>query len=220
MSASAPSGRAGPQTWPRRAWSLLAHHGLAARAHHEVAMLVSGAVLEGDDAPLRTRARLALVHHLRLRVDRVAVEDGLGEFDLLEPEVAHGGPEGRFPDRQAHGDAQRQQAIDEGFAELRLGGGVEVDVQGLRVQGEAREEDVVRLGDRPSRLVPEGLANLQLVVTLARHDVCLALARGSPAYLLCRGLTSLPVSEATVPRPPAVARIGRQGRSRSPALPG
>ena len=48
------------------------------------------------------------------------------------------------PDR----DAQREQAVDQRLAELRLGRRVEVDVQRLRVHGERGEEDVVGLGDR------------------------------------------------------------------------
>src|SRR5256885_2816571 len=37
--------------------------------------------LEGDDAPRGARARLALVHDLGLRVEGIAVEDGLRELD-------------------------------------------------------------------------------------------------------------------------------------------
>src|SRR5688572_14485478 len=61
---------------------LLAHHGVAPGAHHEVAVLVASAVLERHDAPLRARLRLPLVDDFRLRVDGVAVEDRLGELDL------------------------------------------------------------------------------------------------------------------------------------------
>ena len=55
------------------------------------------AVLEDHDAPLRARLRLALLHHLGLGIDRVAVEDRPRELDLLEPEIAHGGAERRLP---------------------------------------------------------------------------------------------------------------------------
>src|SRR5262249_57020652 len=76
----------------RRATSgaLLAHHRVAPRDHDDLAMLVERPVQEGHDAPLRPRARLALVDHFGLGVDRVAVEHRLRELDLLETEIAHG----------------------------------------------------------------------------------------------------------------------------------
>src|SRR4030095_10371373 len=84
---------------------LLAHHGVAARTHDEIAVLVAGAVLEGHDAPLRARLRLPLVHDFRLRVDGVAGEDRLGELDLVEAEVPDGGAERGLADRDADRDA-------------------------------------------------------------------------------------------------------------------
>src|SRR5262245_21177674 len=60
-----------------------AHHGRAPAAHDEIAVLVPGAVLEGDDSPFGPRARLALLDDLRLRVDGVAVEHRTRELDLL-----------------------------------------------------------------------------------------------------------------------------------------
>src|SRR5262249_56784500 len=124
------------------------------------AVLVRRAMLEGDDAPLRPRPRLALVHDLGLRVDRVAVEDGLGELDLLEAEVADRRPERRLADGEPDADAEREETVHERLAELRLGGGMEVDVERLRVHRQAREEDVVGLGDRAAGLVTERLADL------------------------------------------------------------
>src|SRR5947209_6566264 len=47
----------------------LAHHRIAAGPHHQLAVLVARAVLEGHDAPLRPRLGLALVDHLGLGVD-------------------------------------------------------------------------------------------------------------------------------------------------------
>src|SRR5439155_667171 len=129
--------------------------------HDDVAVLVLRPVLEGDDAPLRTRPRLALVHHLGLRIDRIAVEDGLRELDLLEAEVAHRGPEGRLADREPHRDPERQDAVDQRLAELRLRRGVEVEVERLRVHRQAGEENVVGLGDRPPWLVAERLPDLE-----------------------------------------------------------
>ena len=132
-------------------------------------MLVHRPVLEGDDPPLRARPRLALLDDLRLRVDRVAVKEGLRELDPVEPEVAHGGAERGLADGEPDGDAEREDAVDERLPELRLGRRVEVDVQGLRVHGEAGEEDVVGLGDRAARLVAKHLAHQQLLEMFPRH---------------------------------------------------
>src|SRR5207247_3029694 len=94
----------------RLAGTAPAHHRVAPRAHDELAVLVLRAVLERHDAPLRARFRLALVDDLGLRVDRVAVEDGPRELDLLEPQVAHGGAERRLADGAAPRDAEGGQA--------------------------------------------------------------------------------------------------------------
>src|SRR5882724_6994682 len=147
----------------------LAHHRVASGAHHELAVLVLRAVLEGDDAPLRPRLRLALVHDLRLRVDRVAVKDRLGELHLVEPEVADGGAQRGLADREPDGDAQGEQAVHERLAELRLGRGVEVEMQRLRVHRHAGEEDVVGLGDGATGLMRQHGADLELLEKLPRH---------------------------------------------------
>src|SRR4029434_1831709 len=97
-----------------------AHHGVAPRTHHELAVLIHRAMLEGDDAPLGPRLRLALVDHFGLRVDRVAVEHRLGELDLVEAEIADGGPERRLADRHPDRDAEREQAVDPQTRELAL----------------------------------------------------------------------------------------------------
>src|SRR5256885_12959917 len=125
--------------------------------------------LEGDDAPRGARARLALVHDLGLRVEGIAVEDGLRELDLVEAQIPNRRAQRRLTDRKADGDPERQQAVDEGLAELGLRRGVEVEVERLRVHREAGEEDVVGLGDRPSRLMAERLPDLELLEEFPRH---------------------------------------------------
>src|SRR2546425_593160 len=47
---------------------------------------------------------------------------------------------------------------------------VKVHVQGLRVHREAGEPHVVRLGDRASGLVPEGLSDLELLEVFTGHE--------------------------------------------------
>src|SRR5437870_3362954 len=133
-------------------------------------------MLERHDAPLRSRLRLAPVHHLGLRIDRVAMEDGLRKLQLLEAEVADGRAECRLAHRQAHDDAEREDAVHERLAELCLRRGVKVHVQRLRVHRETREQDVVRLRHGASRLVLERHAYRQLFVVLAghRHPPCRA----------------------------------------------
>ena len=128
-------------------------------------------VLEDHDAPLRPRLRLALLHHLGLGVDRVAVEDGPRELDLLEAEVAHRGAERGLAHGEPDGRAEREDAVDEGLAELRLRGGVEVHVERLRVHGEAREQDVVGLGDGAAGLMLEHVAHDELFEQLAGHGI-------------------------------------------------
>src|SRR4030095_902892 len=53
------------------------HHGVAARHHDDLAVLIARAVHERHDAPLGPRAGLALVDDLGLRVHGVAVEAGV-----------------------------------------------------------------------------------------------------------------------------------------------
>src|SRR5882724_6889689 len=104
------------------------HHGRAAAAHDEVAVLVPGPVLEDHDAPRRARLRLALLHHLGLRVDGVAVEHRLGKLYLLEAEIAHRGAQRGVAYAQSPRDAESEEAVDQRPAELRLLRGVEVDM--------------------------------------------------------------------------------------------
>src|SRR2546427_5220447 len=85
----------------------------------------------------------------------IAVEDGLRELDFVEAQVPDRCAQSRLTNRKADSDPERQQAVDERLAELGLRRGVEIEVERLRVHREAGEEDVVGLGDRPSRLMAE-----------------------------------------------------------------
>src|SRR5207244_4408238 len=139
------------------------------RHHDDVAVLMLRPVLEGDDAPLWTRSWLPLVHDLGLRIEGIAVEDGLRELDLVEAQVPDRCAQRRLTNRKADSDPERQQAVDERLAELGLRRGVEIEVERLRVHREAGEEDVVGLGDRPSRLMAERLPDLELLEEFPRH---------------------------------------------------
>src|SRR5262245_58311412 len=70
-----------------------AHHGLAPALSHRLAALVDGLVQEFDDTGIGARARLAPGKHLCGHVQRIAVEDRLGEFHIGHAEVADGGAE-------------------------------------------------------------------------------------------------------------------------------
>src|SRR5262249_5384594 len=183
------------------------------------AVLIGGPVLEGDDAPLRSRLRLALVHDFRLGVDRVAVEHGLRELDLLEPEIAHGRAERRLADRQADGDAERQQAVDQRLAEFRLGRRVEVDVQWLGIHRQAREEHIVRFRHGTAGLMAKRLPDLELLEVFPGHGCLLPTAtgrRGTLGYTTApwrTPTTSRSSGEASCPsRPPERSASARPGR--------
>ena len=105
-----------------------------------------------------------------------------GNSTFSKPRLPTVVPERGLADRQADGDAEREQAVDERLAELRLGRGVEVDVQRLRVHGEAGEEDVVRLGDGPPGLVLEACAR-----PAAPRSTCPPWAASSTATVPVRG---------------------------------
>ena len=91
--------------------------------------------------------RLALGEHLRRHMEGIAVEHGLGKPHVGHAEVADGGAERGVVDRDADHQAQREQAVDQRLAPLGLGREVMVDVQRLRVVGEAGEQRVVHLRD-------------------------------------------------------------------------
>src|SRR5205085_8546226 len=125
----------------------------------------------------------------------------------LEAEVAHRRPERGLTDRQPHGDAEREQAVHERLAELGLARGVEVQVQRLRVHGQAREEDVVRLGDRAPRLMREHDAHLELLEKLARHHASLGDRSPCGGGRMVTFQTSM--SDAPPPAAPGTATCAR-----------
>src|SRR3972149_355291 len=80
-----------------------AHHGGAPAAHDDLAALVLRPVLEDHDPPLGPRARFALLDHLGLGVDGVAVEHRLGKLHLLEAQVPDRRAERGVPHGEPHG---------------------------------------------------------------------------------------------------------------------
>src|SRR5262249_13319589 len=109
------SSSAGTNSSERMGSSLgtFAHHGLPPAFGDQFAALVEGLVQEFDDAGIGPRAGLALGGHLGGDVERVAVEHGLGEPHLGHAEVADGGAERGFVDRDADHQPQSEQAVNE-----------------------------------------------------------------------------------------------------------
>src|ERR1051325_5348339 len=72
----------GKQITPRRV-RLLPHHHAARVVDHDLAVLLNSARAHLDDAPLRFGFGFALVDDFRFRIERVADEQRIGQFDLV-----------------------------------------------------------------------------------------------------------------------------------------
>src|SRR6478609_11849927 len=97
----------------------LAHHRFSRCGRHDVAVLVAPGVGEGDDALPRTTLGLALVGHLGLGVERVAVKERLRERDLAEAEVADDRALGQLRHRQSDECRQREHRVHQALVERR-----------------------------------------------------------------------------------------------------
>jgi hypothetical protein len=88
-------------------------------------------------------------------MDGVALEEGRRKLHLGHAEIADGGAERRLVDGDADHQAEGEQRVHQRLAELALRlGEVPVDMQRLRVIGEAGEQDVVHLRDgSPDRVL-------------------------------------------------------------------
>lgn len=122
-------------------------------SHDGLIALVDGSVVHFQDAPIRLRARGAHLGDLALDPERVLRPDGEQPADLLDPRRAHAAsreqahvpkhPEGEHEGLKSAGD---DPAVG-GFCR-----GLDVDVEGLRVEAQ-REVDDAALGegDAPGR---------------------------------------------------------------------
>ena len=111
-------------------------------------MLIAAGMGEGDDALAGTALRLALVGHLGLGVQGVAVEERLRERDLAEAQVADDRALGQLRHRQPDERRQREHRVHQSLVERRqrVGeGGIEM--QRLGVHRQRGEQDVVGFGD-------------------------------------------------------------------------
>src|SRR5215813_15194701 len=153
---------------------------------HDLAVLVVAARANLDDALLRPRARLPHIEHLALCVEGVAVEQRVGQLDLVP---AQG--EAVLADvRHAHPghDRDSQRAVDEASAPLRLLAVLAVEMDLVAVVGQEREPDVVGLGDGPPIPAAVDVSNVEVLEIAAlppRHDLPVAhtqsLAAAGPA---------------------------------------
>src|SRR5438105_5580 len=110
-----------------RLWFAEHQPGATAACHH-LAALVGRGVLELDQPLPRPRLALARGNDLGVRPQGIAVEYGLGEFDLGHAEIADSGAEGGVVDAHADHDAERVEAVEQPLAELGLLGKMRVEM--------------------------------------------------------------------------------------------
>src|SRR5207244_8969762 len=120
--------------------------------------LIEAARTNPHEAETGSTPGFADLGHLGLRIDRISVEDGAGETDVLEPDLES--VPARPVDEEARRDRDGQEAIhDPSTAEGFPGEGpprvVFVEVDLVRVSGEEGEPHVVRLGHCPPDLSPD-----------------------------------------------------------------
>ncbi len=134
-----------------------------------LAALVDGAVEEHHDALCGARFALALFQHLGFDMQRIAMENGLGEAHLIHAEIGDRGAERGFADRNADHQAQRVERIDDAGAEFGGLGIFLVQMELGGVVGHGGEEDVVGLRHRAADRMGEGLADGKLVEIESGH---------------------------------------------------
>ena len=101
------------------------------------------------------RFALALGDNLGLGAQRVAVEHRVGEFHVGHAEIADGRAERGVADGDADHQAEREELVDQRLAPLGLGRELGIEMQRLRIVGQAGEQHVVHLGDGPRDRVLE-----------------------------------------------------------------
>src|SRR5579859_4685850 len=133
---------------------------------HDLAALVEPPAAHRNDADARVRLRLAQLGDLALGPERVADEDGLRQLDVRPGEVGSG-VLGRVRNGQPRYERERERAVHERLAELRPLGVWDVEVNRVRVHRQAREPDVVRVGDRAAETAAVDVADGEVLVETA-----------------------------------------------------
>ncbi len=130
----------------------------------EFAVLVIGAVNEGNDAGIGPRPAFPQLDHFRLDAHRIAMKEWLRKTDFVPAKIRDGGALCRVADRDAHHQPKREGAVDNAPPELRvLAAILFVEMQQSRVVGQRAEEDVVRFRHGARQTVAESLADRELV---------------------------------------------------------
>src|SRR6266851_359842 len=158
-------------------------------------ILVEAGRAHGDDADVLARARRAHLEHFRARVNRVALEDRIGQPDLVPAEVGHH-VLGHVAHALAGHKGEGEAAVDEGLSELGLGRVVVVEVDRRRVLGQEGEPDVVRGRDRAPERVFVDVADLEILEETPPP----ALLNGHISVVIMRHSTAPPALRATSPQ--------------------
>src|SRR5581483_3250335 len=167
----------------KRSVSIKRHHDRALELDHDLVALVEAARPHRDDALPGSRARLALLDHLRLGTDGVPREDRRGQPHLAPAEVD--GTLGDVGDRQPGDEGEREGRVDERPLPLGRGSVLRVEVDGIRVQRQEREPDVVGVEYGAAEAAAIDRSHLQLVVRAAHAaDHMNRLAHETSPYLL------------------------------------
>src|SRR5262249_50253390 len=107
----------------------------------------------------------------------------LGKTDLRHTQIANGGAERRIVDGNADHQPEREKTVHQRLAPLAAGGEFVVDVQRLRVVGEAAEQRVVQFGYGAADRVLEGTPDLEVFQIEAMH--CALLLSSETARTKC-----------------------------------
>ena len=116
------------------AWPLptpVDHRRTLERDHLNALLVVPGRP-DCDNANVQARFRIADLEHLGARVDRIPLEHGIWEANLIPAEVGHD-VLGDVGDALACHQGERQAAVDQRLAELSLRGILVVEVDWSRV---------------------------------------------------------------------------------------
>src|SRR5712692_10491765 len=141
---------------------LLPHHDAARVLEHHRAVVLDAQGPEFDDAPLRLGLRLALVHDLALGVDGLALEQRVGQLDLVpaQGEAVFA----RIRHAETGHNRNRQRRVHERPPELGLRRVVLIEMDLVGVVGQQGEPDVVGLGNRPPNPAAVDVADLEVLV--------------------------------------------------------
>ena len=121
----------------------LEHHPRSPTFHNKLASLIDSSMLERHDSSIRAAAGLSTVDNLRLTCDRVADEDGVGERRFVEAQVPESRAKRGVSHAQAHGQAEREDAVHDPLSELRTRREFSVEMQRLRIVRQRGEQQVV-----------------------------------------------------------------------------